>query len=145
MNVSDYVLAVMSAGSNASYTPVKIQKMFFILDREIPDLVGGQKFNFQPYDYGPFDSAVYNSLDLLIDSGLVARVGGSTSRNRRYELTAEGLESGRRIFEESFDDSTQKYINSVVQFVKNCSFTQLVTAIYKQYPDMKVNSVFSNK
>jgi hypothetical protein len=41
MNRSDAVLAAMAAaGENATFTPVQIQKLMFLIDREIPRLVG---------------------------------------------------------------------------------------------------------
>jgi hypothetical protein len=38
---ADLVLAVMSAGRRALHTPVQVQKLFFLIDRNIADQVGG--------------------------------------------------------------------------------------------------------
>lgn len=62
----DLVLAALAAaGENAAFAPVQVQKFFFLIDREGAHLFGGPHFHFTPYDYGPFDSAVYEALDLL--------------------------------------------------------------------------------
>ena len=133
----------MSATNTKTYTPVQIQKLFFILDREIPQQINGPMFQFKPYDYGPFDFEVYNSLDRLIERGLVFRQGDSTQKSRTYGLTHEGREAGTVTFDSSFDVEVKQYISKVAEFVSSVGFAQLVRAVYKQYPDMKVNSVFS--
>jgi hypothetical protein len=66
------VLAALAAGGeNATYRPVQVQKLVFLIDREASRLVDGPHFGFQPYDYGPFDRAVYIELDSLHTQGLV--------------------------------------------------------------------------
>jgi hypothetical protein len=44
---------------------VQVQKLFFLLDENIAADLGGRQFSFEPYDYGPFDRAVYSELELL--------------------------------------------------------------------------------
>ena len=47
----DVVLAVMAAGgAGARYDPVRVQKLFFLIDREIPEFIDGPYFHFEPYD-----------------------------------------------------------------------------------------------
>ena len=66
------VLLAMAAGGQATlFEPVRIQKLLFMMDREIPHLLGGPHFRFAPYRYGPFDQAVYQELESLRDAGLV--------------------------------------------------------------------------
>ena len=97
MQRNDYVLAILSAnGEQASFSPVQVQKLFFLLDREISQFVGGPYFDFEPYDFGPFDKDVYGVLDRLDLSGLVEKTSGD--RYRRYSLTPEGLARGRGLF-----------------------------------------------
>ena len=140
MNRHDYVLAVLSAGGErASYSPVKVQKLFFLIDREIPQWVGGPHFQFEPYDYGPFDKAVYGELDLLRLGGLIEDHDGG--RYRCYELTPEGYDRGQSMLA-SFTPEVRDYISAVAAWVRSLSFAQLVSAIYQRYPDMKANSIF---
>ena len=52
MDRRDYVLATLSAGGeHTSFSPAQVQKLFFLIDREIPQWVGGPHFRFEPYDY----------------------------------------------------------------------------------------------
>lgn len=136
----DIILAGLSAaGQNTNFSPVQIQKLFFIIDREISELIEGQKFNFKPYDYGPFDKAVYETLEVLFMEEAV-QISNSGQYNR-YALTASGFEEGRQIFDR-LPDPAQNFIAETANWVKSLNFEELVAAIYKKYPDMKENSVF---
>ena len=140
MQQNDYVLAILSAGGEqASFSPVQVQKLFFLLDREIPQFVGGPYFDFTPYDFGPFDKEVYGALDGLDLPGLAEKT--SDGRYRRYSLTPEGLARGRDQFA-AFPEDVQKYISQLATWVRSLSFSQLVSAIYRAYPEMKANSIF---
>ncbi len=142
MNPKDIILAGLSPGDGASYTPVQVQKMFFLIDRNIPELVDGPIFNFQPYNYGPFDKTVYEVLEQLSIEGLVDIVPDYNWNS--YKLTVDGQKLGDEVFSH-LDAVAQKYITEVSNFVRSLSFTQLISAIYKKYPDMRVNSVFQEQ
>lgn len=143
LSKEEFVLAVLSASENNRYTPVQIQKIFFILDREIPEHISGPVFDFKPYDYGPFDSTIYQIMEMLIEKGYVSRHGESIEKSRSYSLTTDGRVAGNSHLK-TLNDSANSYIADVISFVSKLGFSQLVQAIYKKYPDMKVNSVFSN-
>src|SRR5690242_8635530 len=78
MKRSDLILAAMSVADGGLYTPVQVQKLFFLMDREIPDRINGPLFNFEPYNYGPFDPAVYRELEKLHLSDMVQLVPQGT-------------------------------------------------------------------
>jgi uncharacterized protein len=140
MDRDGILLAALAAGGeNASYTPVQVQKMFFLIDREASHLVDGPHFNFRPYDYGPFDRSVYDGLDALSQRGLA--LIHSTGRYRSYGLSHAGFQDGLAALG-ALPDSAKDYIVSLASWVSQLSFEQLVASIYNRYPDMKVNSVF---
>lgn len=140
MERHDVILAALAAaGENASFTPVQVQKLFFLLDREAAHLIDGPHFNFVAYDYGPFDRAVYDGLDALARQNLAR--AQSTGRYRVYALTEAGFLHGAAKLGE-LPDAARDYVASVAQWVRQLSFEQLVASIYKRYPDMKANSVF---
>lgn len=136
----EYVLAALALqGPDATLTPVQVQKLFFILDKEIPALTGGPYFNFKPYDYGPFDPEVYREIELLQFGSLA--VIQSRGKSRTYMLSTDGIREGLN-FASKLPQPAQAYIKRVGEFVRRLSFSKLVSSIYKQYPEMKANSVF---
>ena len=141
MDPRGIVLAALAPALGAAHTPVQVQKLLFLIDREIPEFVGGPIFDFQPYDYGPFDKAVYSVLETLERDGMVEVEEAPGLRWRKYRLTEWGQEAGLRVLG-SMDSRASNYIKSISTFVRSLSFDKLLSAIYKEYPEMKVNSVF---
>jgi hypothetical protein len=140
MDRYELILAAFAAGGeNSSYRPVQAQKLMFLVDREISALVNGPYFKFEPYDYGPFDREVYVALDDLVACGLVT--AQSTDRYRVYSLSSKGFERGQEILW-TVDDAARTYLEQAAKWVLRLTFQQLVSAIYKRYPDMRVNSIF---
>lgn len=138
----ELVLAALAAGeSNSELTPVQAQKLFFLIDQNVAGAIGGQQYNFQPYDYGPFDSAVYTDLDWLAvpQAGMVEIV--RNGRYRTYRLTEQGRQFGIQKLAE-LDAQTSDYFGRAKDWVKSLSFQGLVKAIYQAYPAMRANSIF---
>ena len=137
----NFTLAVLACESGAKYEPVQVQKLFFLLDRNIANALGGAYFNFQPYDYGPFDKGVYEELEALSSRDKVhIEIAGDWSR-KRYSLTPDGQRKGEELLQR-LDPAAQQYIRKVSKFVRRLSFAQLVGAIYHAYPEMRANSIF---
>jgi hypothetical protein len=137
MTRREIVLAALAPANGGSFTPVQVQKLFFLIDREAADLVGGPYFNFRPYHYGPFDKAVYFELDSLSQEGLV----DINNDGRSYSLTSNGQDLGRTLLI-GLPKNAREYVERACDFVRRQSFSSLVSAIYKAYPDMRINSVF---
>lgn len=133
------LLAVLSAAKGGVHTPVQVQKLFFLIDHELSHLIGGPHFNFQPYNYGPFDKDVYVELFQLANEGLIQIVSYCNWNN--YILTSEGQKMGEAELQ-PLPPKAQEYINKASSFVRSLSFTQLVSAIYNAFPQMRKNSVF---
>jgi len=139
MNKKQIILAGLFPANQKIYSPVQVQKLFFLLDKNIPQLINGPLFDFQPYNYGPFDKEVYRTIEELSEEGLTEIIPSSSRLN--YRLTSEGQKEGEKFFNYLAPEA-QKYITDVSNFVLSLSFSSLVSAIYKAYPDMRQNSVF---
>ncbi|QCQ99171.1 hypothetical protein [Brevundimonas sp. SGAir0440] len=140
MTRDEMIVAGLSASEpGATFSPVQLQKLFFVLDREAAKPLGGPHFNFQPYDYGPFDRALYDRIDALRDEGLVQTF--NSGRYRLYSTTPAGTARGIEILG-SIDPQMREYVAAVASWVRRLSFSDLVSAIYERYPDMRVNSIF---
>lgn len=139
MNRADVVLVAMAPGAGYRYTPVQVQKLLFLVDRQIPEHVGGPHFNFEPYHYGPFDANVYHELERLADLGYVAI--DHSYELRTFALTPDGLNRGASLLN-TLRPNIKDFVVQASEFVRAHSFSSLVSAIYKAFPEMRVNSVF---
>lgn len=140
MNKRELLLVALGSGGKYSHTPVQVQKLLFLIDKNVGERIGGPVFDFAPYDYGPFDASVYEVLRELERDEFVSS-SESTCGWKRHGLTDKGVaESGR--LAQVADPMVIGYIKRVSAFVKSLSFPDLVSAIYKAYPEMKANSVF---
>lgn len=139
MSRQEAILAALAPGKGHRHTPVQVQKLLFLIDRQIPNLVDGPHFNFRPYHYGPFDRAVYTELERLSTFEFIdVHEHGSI---RSYALTASGERQADRAFGLLLPQA-QDFITRTSEFVRKTSFSELVAAIYKAFPEMRANSVF---
>ena len=138
MDVTELVPAALAAGGyQAPYNPTHVQKLFFLIDWELADLVDGPHFNFQPFHYGPFDRKVYDVLFMLAERSLVEVDWEGDFPI--YMLTPKGERFGRA----SLDEQSPVVVGSLTQcarWVRAQSFRSLIVEIYARYPDMTVNS-----
>lgn len=132
------LLALAAGGPGTLFEPVRVQKLLFLIDREIPEPFGGPHFNFRPYDYGPFDRAVYDELDTLSQHGKVRIAEGADRRT--YALTEAGLDQGRQGLTR-LPSEVRQYLIELARWVLSLSFGRLLAAIYRRYPEMATNSV----
>lgn len=142
MDGKELILASLFPAKDSTHTPVQVQKLLFLIDTEIPSRVGGPYFRWQPYNYGPFDKTVYDRLRELRDEGFVEMVPDWNWNS--YRLTSAGQALAEQIFGR-IDPIGQKFIRDASGFVQKLSFSDLVSAIYKAYPDMRKNSVFQEQ
>jgi uncharacterized protein len=136
------ILAAFAANPHGTFTPVQIQKALFLIDRRIPDLIDGPLFNFRPYHYGPFDRVIYGLLEQLEHEGAVEIQYDCNFRRNSYRLTSSGKNRGDVALKNLPPEAAQ-FITEVARFVTALTFTQLISSIYRAYPEMKENSVFA--
>lgn len=143
MMPKDWTLLVIASAAGRPLTPVQLQKSLFLISRNLsPEHLRVESFYiFKPYDYGPFNQQIYNDAQQLRDEGYIIIDPDDGVRYRDYAATLPGLERSSEL-QRQLDGPTSEYLDAVVNWVRSLSFKALVQAIYKHYPDMKVNSVF---
>jgi hypothetical protein len=137
----EMILAALAADDGATYSPVQIQKLLFLIEKKIPWAFEGPHFDFIPYDYGPFDQRIYSNLSALSIGGFVEILHEPGLRWHKYRLTPKGMTKGCEILN-ALDEPARKFVCKLNKFVLGLSFGELVASIYKEYPEMRANSVF---
>jgi hypothetical protein len=144
MTRSEVVLAILAAGGGRAFSPAQLQKAAFLVTRNAPEVFDqGHTFHFEPYDYGPFDSAVYQQATALKAAGSVDISPSAWGRWVMYSATDEGIARGQQLLAH-LPDAVREYVSNVSQWVLRQSFTSLVKSIYAQYPEMRANSIFKD-
>lgn len=143
MEKKELILSALAVGNCDIYTPVQIQKLLFLIDKNVAQSTGGPFFDFQPYSYGPFDKQICDLLGSLSQEGDVEAIRNPYLKWVKYRLTPKGQKKGEAILN-SIDSKAKGYIRKLSEFVRSLSFVELVSAIYKAYPEMRVNSVFQD-
>lgn len=141
MERKELILTALSPAKREIYTPVQVQKLFFLIDQNLSKKLGEKFFDFKPYHYGPFDKDVYEELEILSSEGFVEIEESKGWKN--YRLSTKGQEIGQEKLEE-LPELVRDYFQESSDFVRRLSFTELVAAIYKAYPKMRKNSIFSS-
>jgi uncharacterized protein YwgA len=139
MNREDLTLVMLALAQNASYTPVQIQKAMFLADDLVREAFDS-RYDFEPYDYGPFDPDVYRTVETMQSHGL-ARVSVTSQGWNTYAATEEGVRRGHELLDTLYPEQRQMF-GRISQFVRRLSFSDLVSSIYKAYPHMRARSVF---
>ena len=140
----DWLLLALSKSPRGAMSPVQVQKALFLFGQEVGGLIGTEFYTFEPYDYGPFDAAIYVDLRRMMYEGRV-RVEWSPDRGwKSYMLT----ESGRSIvlaLENDADPRLTDFLRRTVEWVTGRSFSDLLRGVYAAYPEFAVNSVFRGR
>jgi uncharacterized protein len=143
MQRRDWNLLVLAAAEGQALSPVQFQKALFLISRNLPsEVLGDEFYDFQPYNYGPFDAEVYNDALQLVPEEL-AVVSKSPRGWTEYGATSIGIARAAKIAA-TLDPKIVSYVERLVKWVRSQSFPALVRAIYERYPEMRANSVFQH-
>lgn len=138
-------LAIIALGLAApkKLTPVQLQKTVFLFQKAIEEgnwnKMLASKYEFVPYDYGPFCKQVYRDVSAARVEGL-ADVDES-SRYVQYAATSIGKQQAEQSLED-LPAPLANHMRDLAKWVRQQSFSGLVGSIYRKYPEMKANSVF---
>ena len=137
----DWLLLALSKSPGGTMSPVQIQKALFLFGQETGGSLGTKFYSFEPYDYGPFDAAIYADLRRMTGQG---HVRGEWSPGRSWKTYAI-TESGRKAALVLHNDANARhaeFLGRTVAWVRKRSFSELLRSVYAAYPDFAVNSVF---
>jgi uncharacterized protein YwgA len=133
------LFAVTFAGRRG-LSPVQLQKSLFLLGKELSSEVGEQFYQFTPHNYGPFDRTIYTDASELAEQGLI-RIAEADGGFKEYMPTDVGLQCAT-LMKHAASTRALDYLNEIVRWAQDLSFSALVRAIYAKYPEYRENSVF---
>lgn len=138
IDAGDIILLIASGASGPyPFDPIRLMKGCFVVSRA-GRTEWRSLFNFEPYDYGPFDALVYRARDLLLNDGhLHADVSG---RYASYSLTEVGTARCAEVSRQ-LDDTAVGWLQNVGRYVCSKSFVDLLSDIYGRYPEFASRSV----
>ncbi len=134
MNKETFLLKVLSI-INTPLSPIQIQKLFFLLEKRLPK--DAKYFEFKPYFYGPYDKQLTLLLNKLIFNNKIQVL--TMNNVDYYQLNKYYFESTA----DFLDNRKKEFILEIIDFIKRKNFKELCFAIYNEFPEMKVNSVFN--
>ena len=140
----DWLLLALSKSPGGIMSPVQIQKTLFLFGQEVGDMLGTAFYSFEPYDYGPFDAAIYDDLRRMMKEGHVREVWCPGRRRKNYLITKRGQEAALGLDGDA-DARLTEFLGRIVEWVKGRSFSDLLRSVYAAYPEFAVNSVFRGK
>jgi len=139
---SEWTLLTIASAEGRPLTPVQLQKSLFLLGRELPAAVGPDFYQFEPYDYGPFDATIYRDAEALAEQGLIDIQPAPHARYNQYRATLQGLEQATALKRRAPVQAVT-YLSTIVEWARSLTFPELVRAIYARYPEYRSRSVFS--
>jgi hypothetical protein len=139
----NWLLVALAASKLRRLTPVQVQKTLFLIGKGASKHVGPDFYQFEPYDYGPFNETIYRDLAALAEAGMIVMEPAPHGRWHAYAITPDG----ERRAGQAADDLGPKlaeYAKQIVDWVTSKSFPDLVRAIYARYPEFKAKSIFND-
>lgn len=143
MEKKDWILLVLNCSEDKTLSPVQLQKSLFLLGRMFPDAVSNNFYNFVPCHYGPFCLEIYEDADFFKLKDLISINVDTIRRWKTYSITDKGL-NYVAILKKKIKPEVYNYVLEIIKWVKDQSFSQLISAIYKQFPEYKIYSVFKD-
>jgi uncharacterized protein YwgA len=126
----------------------RFQKLIFLMQKEgnLDQLDPADTYRFEPYDYGPFSSSLYDDLDDHIERGLIEDSMEEIDEEDdivKYEYRLE--QEGREFVEDRLSDSEIKRIvreaERIVKEYGSLRLPELIDVVYSKYPKYAENSV----
>jgi uncharacterized protein len=138
----DWLLLALADAGEQGHSPAQIQKTMFVFWKGTERVLSPQEFyNFVPHNYGPFDAAIYQDIEMLAMVGLSEIVRSPSPGGRIYRVTQLGLQHSEQLRLELPGDAV-RYLAEAVTWVKSKSFVDLVRTIYQNWPEYRENSIF---
>jgi uncharacterized protein YwgA len=172
-NGTDVILALLYAGGAKKQTNeeivgnTRLYKLVFLTEYETSLSRLMKDITFEPYNYGPYSSQVFDTVQVLANAGLVkVEDAGSESyldeadryqvesvaddetdtstTIKVYSLTDEGVRVGEALFN-SLSDSEKKELTSIKERFNGVPLKKLLQYVYHRHPNFTTESVIRDQ
>lgn len=147
MNSEEILLPLLAAkfSDDGIRGRTRLQKFVFLIQEKFGKELPG-KYNFIPYDYGPFAKPLAEDMHDLREEGFIDKEEiprGSDAVEHRYKLTEKGEKELEDMLEEfEIDEDIQRKIKeNIVEEWDKGSLRALLSYVYSEYPQYAENSV----
>ena len=137
-------LMALACAPNAVLSPVQMQKALFLMTKRTGGGIGDELYEFIPHNYGPFSAQIYRDIDALAEEGQADFVPNQFCTWNSYGLTEDGRKEAEKALA-SLDPQVKNFLHSVVEWVTDRDFPELLRAVYDAYPEYATNSVFRGR
>jgi len=122
-----------------SIEPIQLQKTLFkfAMESDVPD---NQKYDFEPYNWGPCAKQIYPDIGDLRTKGFVEALPTGQGWSC-YRLTPEGEAVAIRVRKAAPPQQLQE-LEETREWVMQRPFRRLLKDVYKQYPEFAEKSLF---
>ncbi len=142
MNKEDWLLLIIGEAGDRGLTPIRMQKSLFLIKQNLGGEIEGDFYDFEPYNYGPFCKSIYKDTDKLESEDLIRIDMPDNKKWIECIVTVNGKERVQKI-KNSLSPNVLKYIEDLVIWISKLSFREIISYIYKKYPQFKENSIIT--
>lgn len=128
------IFALGALGNTPLRTKVMIQKLLFLFSNVFTGFKG--LFRYEPHLIGPYSETVENTLQSLIQLGLISDKGFG------YQLAPEGLNMFKALAPK---EEIIRVISDFKEFLHDLSEDEMLAFIYSSYPDFISESALWNR
>jgi len=140
MNVYDYILVLLHVAreEKAQVTATKLQKIFFILEKEKNISLG---LDFKPYLFGPYSEKLQDSLYELVDKGLV-KINYDDVKN--LAGVTVGYKESYELEKDIKINVSEEVLSFFRQWVKK-DRNEILEYVYEKYPEYSEYSLIKDR
>ena len=137
-------LMALACAPDGVLSPVQMQKALFLVTKRAESDIGKDLYEFKAHYYGPFSADIYRDINALQQEGRADLVANQFRPWKSYGLTQAGRAEADKALA-GLNPKVAGFLKSVVEWVVARDFPELLRAVYAEYPDYAVNSVFQKQ
>lgn len=133
-----WVLALLHAVGGTVKGSIRLQKLFFLMKRELG--IQELPYNFSPYQFGPFSRDILDDVADLENAGLIEvkkeifepTLAGDYLVSRTFSLASKGSKLAEEFYK-GMPENVKKVLSELERFNK-MGLTELLKYVYTKYP-----------